>query len=131
MDKVLGLLANNPAAKNATIIIHGDHGSRILNPEPQNNQHSPENLMQYFSTFFVVKSPLFIASYDRRMLPLDVLLKNIILGQEPPNDDLSDRFVYLRKGELFDLGRLVMPEFSAGVIVPDKLDAMVQQKKTI
>lgn len=79
VDKFLQEIDANPDAKNATIVIHGDHGVRINPIEPDSNDFlASKNNIQNFSTFFVVRSPLYKPGYDPSRLPIDVLLKNLL-----------------------------------------------------
>ncbi|MGL5742417.1 MAG: sulfatase-like hydrolase/transferase [Legionella sp.] len=117
MDKLLQTLAKNPATKNSTLIIHSDHGSRVLIPEPKKNKFLPINFVQLFSSFFVVRSPLIKPGYDRTMLPLDVLLKTIVLGDSLTTVGADQKpFVFIRNDNQKNLGTFPMPEFSHGMV---------------
>lgn len=73
----------------ATIVIHGDHGSRIaeLRPLLENRERlAPQDFYDNYSTFFAVKAPHVSPGYDVRMLPLSYLLR-LAEGREPAGRD--------------------------------------------
>ena len=75
IDKILNKLDSNDQAQDSTIIIHGDHGSRIPWKRDGTVSFSTEEYIQWFSTFFAVRSPAVTPGYDRRPFALDELLK--------------------------------------------------------
>ncbi len=75
IDKILDKLDSNKEAQDSTIIIHGDHGSRIPWRRDGTASFSTEEYIQWFSTFFSVRSPTVTPGYDRRPFALDELLK--------------------------------------------------------
>ncbi len=55
MDKLIKKLDSNPETKNSTIVIQGDHGSRLISAYPflENiDRFSEEDYIQSFSNFF-------------------------------------------------------------------------------
>lgn len=118
VENLLHIITNNPATKDSTIVIHSDHGSRLQKKtsilKEQFADFTGEDFIQSFSTFFVVRGPEHQAGYDRRPLPLDYLLKNIVLDKIPPPKDESLRLVYLLDGQPGYLKPFSIPPFSEG-----------------
>ena len=87
---------------NSIIIIHGDHGSRIVRTEPtiQNEAElSKPDLWDGFSTLFAVKLPGQKGFYDPRAYPLEYLLQVNILSYISKNQEavqLTVPYVYLK-----------------------------------
>jgi hypothetical protein len=96
VGKIISKLDSNPEAQDSTIVIHGDHGSRV--PEKRNGTVEFDNgeYIQFFSTHFSVRAPNLNPGYDRRPFALDELLKVFTL----PKPDISllennkEKFVY-------------------------------------
>jgi hypothetical protein len=62
--------------RDAIIVIHGDHGSRIVRTEPDGErQLSGADYTDSYSTLFAVKSPWLHAGYDRRMVSITCLMR--------------------------------------------------------
>jgi hypothetical protein len=87
------------------IIIHGDHGSKIVLTDPTSeNQHllSKQDLADGFSTLFAVKLPGTLGGYDPSHLPLEQLFANFAFeaGLSPANilPEKSEPYVYLSGG---------------------------------
>jgi hypothetical protein len=67
--------------RDAIVIIHGDHGSRInLTTPNQANMHrmGPADYTDAFSTHFAYRSPSVPAELDRRSIALDEILAAIL-----------------------------------------------------
>jgi hypothetical protein len=84
------------------IVLHGDHGSRIVMTEPTaENQHAltKQDLVDGFSTLFAMKFPGKPGGYDRSPFGLEQLLAKFAFeaGLTPANrlDEKSDPYVYL------------------------------------
>ena len=117
------LLASIPSdrLRDALVIVHGDHGSRIgLAPPLEILDHDlrPPDYVDAFSTIFAVKRPGAPARYDERLLPLEVLLA-MAIGR---TDALPDQAppppprVYLSRGLIHYVPR-PMPDFLDGAAV--------------
>ncbi|MCE0722226.1 MULTISPECIES: sulfatase-like hydrolase/transferase [Legionella] len=118
----LKTLEINENTKNSIIVIHGDHGSRIEEPDIRlNYKFTPENIIKNYSAFFVVKSPFNEPGYDLATLPLDFLLKSIFSKIEQPTPDNIKKTIYLRSGKDFDLGKRIMPNFSNGSVLTQSI----------
>jgi hypothetical protein len=64
--------------RDAIIIIHGDHGSRIVRTEPNGgSQASAVDYTDSYSTLFAVKSPRLHPGYDRRMVSITCLMRTL------------------------------------------------------
>lgn len=117
LDNFLEKINSNPETKDSTIIIHGDHGSRITPFYPfieSADQLTNEDYIQSYSTFFTVRSPNHTNEYDRRPLALDELMKTIILGIEPLSETDEQKFVYLTDPERQMYKEYPLPPFANG-----------------
>jgi hypothetical protein len=77
LEPLFDAMKHKGTYKNAIIVIHGDHGSRINLAEPQAANASTMTLDDYidgFSTLFALKAPSVSPGIDQRMLPLPRLL---------------------------------------------------------
>ena len=57
LDRLLDALDRTPAGREAIVLIHGDHGSRIAPTQPfvDGPQLSPRELLMSYSTFFAIR----------------------------------------------------------------------------
>jgi hypothetical protein len=96
IDKIINKLDSNNQAKDSTIIIHGDHGSRIPWKRNGTVSFTSEEFIQWYSAFFAIRSPFVTPGYDRRPFALDELLQ--ISTQLKPDftalKEKQDKFVY-------------------------------------
>jgi len=95
--------------ENSVIIIHGDHGSRIVRTMPtiQNEaQLSAEDMIDGFSTLFAVKLPEQKGLYDSQAYPLEYLLQvnvlNYLSNTHAPVQRVSP-YVYLKSEDPMDI----------------------------
>jgi hypothetical protein len=87
--------------KNATIIIHGDHGSRIRVTRPiyeTRNKISSEDLLDSYSTLFAVKSSQNDPIYSQNVLSLNQIFSEVIgrLSKEEFTIESETPFIYLK-----------------------------------
>ena len=88
--------------ENSLIIIHGDHGSRIVRtyPDIQNEmQLSEADMLDGFSTLFALKRPDEKGLYDQKVYPLEYLLQVKVLNHFSSNQmpvQQSSPWVYLK-----------------------------------
>jgi len=78
VQSLLDALASSAAGKNAIIIIHGDHGSRLASKEPRENtigEFGESDLINAYSTLFAVRASNIESGYDARPLPVSRLLE--------------------------------------------------------
>jgi len=118
MDKLIEKLNSHPEAQNSTIIIHGDHGSRLSSLEPylENIDHfTKEDYIQYFSTFFAVRRPNLTPGYVGQPLALDELLNIIVLGKTALLDNEKEKFVYFSDPAFRIYKRFTLPPFANGI----------------
>jgi hypothetical protein len=81
----------------ATIIVHGDHGSRIsiYDPWPQTRSLlSEDDLFDHYATLYAVKRPGVAPGYSREQRSIQALFGEQFLDQVP--DRSTDRDLYLR-----------------------------------
>lgn len=74
----LDALGRSPAGKNNVVIIHGDHGSRISQVDPKEENRgklSDSDLIAEYSTNFAVRSPSIRPGYSSERIPVHALLK--------------------------------------------------------
>jgi hypothetical protein len=84
-----------------TIVLHGDHGSRIYQHRPDaDSQHklTDTDYLDAFSTLFAVKGPQHPPGYDHRVAALEQLLGEVV-GEETGDDDShAEPYVFLSSG---------------------------------
>ena len=84
--------------EDATIIIHGDHGSRIRIRRPtlaNRNDLTPEDLLDSFSTLFAVKIPGDKADYDLRVLSLNQIFSPVAGKMFNIEQNIDPQFPYV------------------------------------
>ncbi len=100
--------------QNATIIVHGDHGSRITLRDPVIDHHCEATKRDYvdsFSTLFAIRSPDISSGYDSQIRSLPNLIAEYVLKQKVPMDQTN---LYLRNASPLDGKKLMlvpMPDF--------------------
>ena len=92
MDDLLSKLNSSSTNSNGTIIIQGDHGSRI-NSLAQTALFVTGEYIQDFSTFFAARSQKHNSEYDRRPIALDDLTRSVIFGMKPLPEIGQSKFV--------------------------------------
>lgn len=113
MEKLLDALKTR--GENTIVIVHGDHGSRIVLLEPaieNKDRLSRQDFYDAFSTLYVVKWPGISPGYDTRMMALPELLQSTVSG----DINASAKFepdtrptVFLRDDEKRALEEVPMP----------------------
>lgn len=103
IDELIDALKSAGKFETSTIIVHGDHGSKISRFRPRKffkDKLEDQDYYDGFSTLFAVKAPHIAAGYDLRMLPLERLLRHATDAdsESPPEPD--NHFVYLRNEAL-------------------------------
>lgn len=76
---LLKALDHSAAGRNAVVIIHGDHGSRITQVEPADaniGKFGESDMIATYSTLFAVRSPQLRPGYTSARLPIFSLLKD-------------------------------------------------------
>ena len=80
IDAALTALEASPAGRNAVVVIHGDHGSRITRVEPRADNvghYGERDLIAGFSTLFAVRAPGIEGGIDRTPAPAPALLGSL------------------------------------------------------
>lgn len=109
LGNILDTIEENPILQDATLIIHGDHGSRLMRPAPDNAESDnpmsfhlgssiPEQQVikdQYF-TLFAVRHPALGPGINSRPASLDKLLTHYLACQSgDPYQTGSDSVLYI------------------------------------
>ncbi|SMF77278.1 hypothetical protein [Allosphingosinicella indica] len=77
LDAMLAVLAKSPDGRDAIVILHGDHGSRIVDIVPelgQPGEPSPRDYAMTYSTLFAVRGPGVAPGEDGSAAPVASLL---------------------------------------------------------
>ncbi len=122
LDELFAGMRDAGKFDDTTIVVHGDHGSRIDLGPPKlkyENTLSEVDYVDSFSTLFAFKPPGGVGRYDDRMLPIDVLLERVVNAGGVPDglDWVPSRHVYLAIG-IKGLTSREMPKFAGGQATP-------------
>ncbi len=82
LDELFAKMEQAGMFESAVIVIHGDHGSRIVKREPtiENEQElSTEDIVDGYSTLFAVKLPQKQGYYDTQSYPIEFLLQEKVV----------------------------------------------------
>lgn len=90
LERVFEALKENGLWDDATIIVHGDHGSKITLRDPV-IENIPEltsrDLIDGYSTLYAIRSPEIPAGYDKTVISIQTLFESHILEKEIKTDD--------------------------------------------
>ena len=81
LDKLFEEMNAHGQFDDSIILVHGDHGSRIVRTEPvMKNMETltEQDLIDGFSTLFAVKFPVRPGKYDTLPRPIELLLENVV-----------------------------------------------------
>jgi len=94
LDSFLQALSDNGVLSRATIVIQGDHGSRITrqNLKVANLPLAPSDYLDGFSTLFAVRAPNVAPGYDPDPIPIARALAKVI-GFDPVGIETDDVFI--------------------------------------
>jgi hypothetical protein len=119
--------------RDAIIIVHGDHGSRIgMGPmrAALESRIGPRDYVDSFSTLLAIKAPGITPVYDRRLLPMDsIFARYIRTGSIPAGRDwVFNKRVFLEGGKSKRgaggkskrMAARPMPEFSEGKVMAER-----------
>lgn len=84
IKRLLNALKIRGTLEDAVIIIHSDHGSRIVLRDPRIKNKTRLSRQDYYDGFlslYVVKSPEITPGYDMRMMALPDLLRDTVSGR--------------------------------------------------
>ena len=96
LDDFFTALDNAGMMASATIIVHGDHGSRITLRDPIASHFdslTKSDYVESFSTLFAIRSPDLEPGYDDRLQPLPNLYAEHLLKVSPP---MKENVFFLR-----------------------------------
>lgn len=117
VSRMLDALVAAGVYDQATIVIHGDHGSRIdTGPiaEPYVADLPAQDFVDGFSTLFAVKLPGSPGGADRRVLPLEELLGAVVRDQRlPPESTPEEPWIWIA-GPNDEMKRYPLPAFADG-----------------
>lgn len=89
LDVLLTRLSDDPAFRHATIVLHGDHGSRISGSRFAETV-TERDLVDNHSTLYAIRAPGVEAGYDLRRVSVQQLTAEYFGGHSRPvADDLS------------------------------------------
>ena len=96
------------------MILHGEHGSRIVLTEPvakDKEALNKQDIIDGFSTLFAVKLPGVHGGYDNSPRPLERLLEEVVSESVVPaiGREESEPFVYLNSGYRKKMVRVQYP----------------------
>jgi hypothetical protein len=80
LDAFLTKLDRAPAFKTATIVVHGDHGSRISAGSEAENL-TDRDMVDNFSTLYAIKGPDIVPGYDERSVSIQRLTAEYFSGE--------------------------------------------------
>ncbi|RIK99778.1 MAG: hypothetical protein DCC71_19805 [Proteobacteria bacterium] len=118
VGRLLDALEQAGVYERAIVVVHGDHGSR-LDTGPPVAANAPTltaaDLIDGFSTLFAAKLPGQPAVYDRRVLPLDLLVAHAVLdGAIPPGADWAPAPSVFLSAAAGAPARAALPSFAWG-----------------
>ena len=114
LDDLFETLEKDGLLEDATIIIHGDHGSRITLTDPvtpMSEYVTDRDLIDGFSTLFAIRSETTEPGYDSQYRDIQSLFGELVLDQPAAADD---RKVFLLTGprtRMTPLDAVSLPEF--------------------
>jgi hypothetical protein len=103
LDDLFDAMRDRGIFEAATIIVHGDHGSRITIHDPVSesaDQLTPRDLIDAYSALFAIRIPGIAEGYDTRMRSVQDLFGEYVLNLPPKK--LSNR-VYLAPNERYGM----------------------------
>ncbi len=118
MNQLFSTLKKAHLYKNATLIVHGDHGSRVavdnlLDSAPPVATISPRSYLDHFSALFAIKAPKAKkGTYHSFKAPMSYLLKTFVTKNKLPQSLPStvSSYIYLRPRYTVPQ-RVTMPPF--------------------
>ena len=98
LGTLLRVLRQTGPLEDATVILHGDHGSRITTVRPVNDNRdrlTRDDFIDGFSTFFAVYSPRLAPGYDNTLTPIQEIFPTL---WGLPRPHMGMPVVYLNDG---------------------------------
>ena len=100
LREIFQLLDQRKVLRDATVIVHGDHGSLITITEPivgNENELAPIDIVSSFSTLFAIRSPGNPPGLEAAMRSIQSLFAELALGRRHVPDH-NDVFLKPRRG---------------------------------
>ena len=100
LGAVLARLTGRPGVKDAVIVVHGDHGSKIVEQEPYDrfrDEISARDIVDSYSTLFAVKMPRLAAGAVADQRSIQGLFSELLMGKRIA-DDHDDIFLQPNRG---------------------------------
>lgn len=115
LGKMLDALEKSEAGRNAIVIIHGDHGSRIVRQRPTVEQPSPDvrDFAMTYSTLFAIKANGLSPGIVHGRAALEDLLEDFVARdfREAPVPEGGNGEVVLATMEWIPKERIPLPEY--------------------
>ena len=114
LDRFLKLLDQQELLEEATIIIHGDHGSRITIADPVDSgttNATTRDLIDSFSSLLAIRSPSLDPGYELDMRSIQSLFAEHILDQSPMEEDGKIRLLRDYRIMSKEMVPVPMPQF--------------------
>lgn len=92
VDEAINAIAKSPAGKKVIVIVHGDHGSRITNLDPNVDnvgKFGDSEMLAGFSTIFAIRMPEFSPGLDDRPATAGNLLEWAMSSKQMPRGHSS------------------------------------------
>lgn len=122
IDELIEAMKTTGSFESSTIIIHGDHGSRIGQFLPRISTRDKLSRRDYFdgySTLYAIKAPHVTPGYDLRMLSFRQLLRLAEIGAPDTPATPDEHFVFLREQEFgSNVIKVPMAEIPGGPPAP-------------
>lgn len=114
IDRFLQAISQSKARSNFVMIVHGDHGSRIVRSFPRSSSQnlSEEDLIASYSTLFAVRLPDGTPAIDRSVVTVDELLRSLVASEFQAVDAQGelDPKVWLSDGDWKPQRQISLPE---------------------
>lgn len=119
VDDALKALKTSPAGRNSIVIVHGDHGSRIVENEAtaaKADLLTDSDLRALHSTLFAVRLPDVEAEYVNGMAPVSGLLRELVQNRmralpDPETAGDDRRLVHIADHEWRPAVQRALPDF--------------------
>lgn len=121
MKEFILSMKKNGIFEDSTIIIHGDHGSRIIKPQPALDEPPSNRYISWHSTFFAIHEPSGTPSkYHINPISLTELMRSIH-DIASPTKGSKDPFVYIMPNGFipddYKFKKVPLPPFLDGNVV--------------
>ena len=121
IERVVAALGRSPAGERAVVIVHGDHGSRIVDTEPVvGSDASPRDFAMTYSTLFAVRAPGIAPGSEPGRAPVAHLLGDLAKShfRRAPQANSGDAHVLLADDQWVPRQKAPLPPFGTAGINP-------------